>query len=57
MQDSRQNTAINTTPMSRPEQLELQEHWDRHTSFIRESKRLHEGVLNALQEMDHLMQE
>lgn len=33
----------------------LQEKWGSITSFIRESKRLHEGVLNALQEMDHLM--
>jgi len=50
------STAVNNTPLSRPEMNELQESWNSVTSFIRESKRLHEGVLNALEEMDRMMQ-
>ncbi len=42
--------------MSRMETLDLQEDWVTHTTFIRESKRLHEGILNALDEVDRLMQ-
>ena len=36
--------------------IKLQEAFVTVTSFIRESKRLHEGVLNALEELDRLMQ-
>ena len=42
--------------MSRPDMNELQERWITTTTFIRESKRLHEGIMNALDEMDRLMQ-
>ena len=42
--------------MSRTETLDLQQDWVAHTTFIRESKRLHEGILNALEEVDRLMQ-
>lgn len=36
--------------------IKLQEAFVAATSFIRESKRLHEGVLNAIEELDRLMQ-
>ena len=42
-------------PLSRPELISLQEAFVAATSFIRESKRLHEGVLNALEEVDRLV--
>ena len=44
-------------PLSYSERLKLQEDWVAATSFVRDSKRLHEGVLNALEEADRLMQE
>lgn len=49
-------TEARDTPMSRTETLDLQQDWVAHTTFIRESKRLHEGILNALEEVDRLMQ-
>lgn len=44
-------------PMSRNDMLALQQDWVSHTTFIRESKRLHEGILNALDEADRLIQD
>ena len=41
--------------LDRPTLLQLQEKWISLTSFIRDGKRLHEGVLNALEEADRLM--
>ena len=43
--------------MSRPDMNELQEKWNATTTFIRDCKRLHEGTLNALDEMDRLIRE
>ena len=37
--------------------IKLQEDWFAATTFIRDSKRLHEGVLNALDEADRMIQE
>ena len=36
--------------------MDLQVKWIEVTTFIRESKRLHEGVLNALDDLDRLIE-
>ena len=51
------NVSRKEDPLSYSERLKLQEDWVAATSFVRDSKRLHEGVLNALEEADRLMQE
>ena len=47
--------AANSMPLTREELNRFRIGWNSATSFIRESKRLHEGVLNALEEIERLV--
>lgn len=50
-EDGRAPTAV----FSRDHLLDLQAHWAKVISFIKDSKRLHEGVINALNEADRVV--